>query len=325
MRLTQPFLQLPKLFDAERLAEEVQALPASAWVPHPGQYPGNDAVLLVTPGGEATNAFAGPMAPTEHLLKCRYMMEIMAEIGGVWGRSRLMGLAPGAQVPAHVDVGYYWRTHTRIHIPIVTNDKVLFTCADETVHMDAGDCWIFDSFRMHNVQNGGTAKRIHLVLDTVGGEELWNLMEQAEGAAGSIDARPYLPGQREPRNLRFERQNAPRIMSPWEIRCHIAFLSEHAPAHPSRPAIMRRLEKFADAWASTWAQFGPDDEGIPAYQRLIAPTQTDLKALGADALLLPNGVPLLRALGELIFTMAVPRAAPVPLRQPVGAPQRLAS
>ena len=32
-------------------------------------------------------------------------------LGGVWGRSRLMALAPGAEVPAHVDAHYYWRTH----------------------------------------------------------------------------------------------------------------------------------------------------------------------------------------------------------------------
>ena len=42
----------------------------------------------------------------------------MAELNCTWGRSRLMGLEPGAVVPKHVDVHYYWRTHLRIHVPV---------------------------------------------------------------------------------------------------------------------------------------------------------------------------------------------------------------
>ena len=48
MRLTQPFLKLPILFDAETLEREVRALPASAWVPHATGFPGNEAVRLVS-------------------------------------------------------------------------------------------------------------------------------------------------------------------------------------------------------------------------------------------------------------------------------------
>src|SRR3712207_1930701 len=84
MRLNQAFLKLPKRFSAEAIAEEVRALPPSAWIPHPDKTPGNDAVPLVTVGGTINNAFAGQMAPTEHLRKCRYIMEIMADIGAVW-------------------------------------------------------------------------------------------------------------------------------------------------------------------------------------------------------------------------------------------------
>ena len=51
-----------------------------------------------------TDEFEGPMAATEQLRACPYSMALMAELGGTWGRSRLMGLAPGASVPRHVDV-----------------------------------------------------------------------------------------------------------------------------------------------------------------------------------------------------------------------------
>lgn len=67
MRLKQPVLKLRKSYDAERLTAEIRALPASAWLPHPGNYPGNDAVLRVTPKGQMTNGFTGQMAATDHL------------------------------------------------------------------------------------------------------------------------------------------------------------------------------------------------------------------------------------------------------------------
>ena len=70
MKLDVPLLKLPRQYCAETLAAEVAALPRSAWIAHPGKLAGNDAVPLITPGGVITNGFAGPMAPTEHLLAC---------------------------------------------------------------------------------------------------------------------------------------------------------------------------------------------------------------------------------------------------------------
>src|SRR5690349_12308421 len=135
MRLTQPFLKLPIRFDPAVLASEVRALPLGAWVPHPTGFAGNAAVRLVTPGGQESDGLDGAMAATAALRQCLYVRQVMAAIGAVWGRSRLMALAAGADVPSHIDTHHYWRTHLRIHIPIITNPDVSFTCGDESVHM----------------------------------------------------------------------------------------------------------------------------------------------------------------------------------------------
>ena len=222
MRLKQPFLKLPIRFDADALAAEARALPPSAWTPHPTGFVGNEAVRLVTPAGEDSDNIEGPMAATDSLNRCDYVRQIMAEIGGVWGRSRFMGLAPGREVPPHIDIHYYWRTHLRIHIPVITNPGVLFTCGDETVHMAAGECWVFNSFLRHDVQNKGDAQRIHLVLDTVGGGILPELMRTAQ--KGGTEPRLLAPGARSGQGLVFERVNSPKVMSPWEMRCHLAFI-----------------------------------------------------------------------------------------------------
>ena len=57
MRLSHPLLQLPIRFTAEKLAEEVRALPLSALMPHPTGFAGNDAVPLISPNGGLIDAF----------------------------------------------------------------------------------------------------------------------------------------------------------------------------------------------------------------------------------------------------------------------------
>jgi hypothetical protein len=318
MELKQPFLKLPKSFSAEKIAAEVRDLPPSAWVPHPGNYPGNDAVMLVSSEGRIDNGFTGQMAPTEHLRGCPYIADVMAEIGAVWGRSRLMGLAAGANVLRHVDVHYHWRTHMRIHIPVITNEKVIFTCGDESIHMAAGECWVFDSFRMHSVRNGGTEKRVHLVLDTVGGEAMWDLIDQAQNPGLASPAATATH-----RELRFEHVDLQRVMTPWEVRSHIDFLQRRA-ENPKLKAAIRRLERFAETWTALWAEYADTGEGISAYRRAITELQRELLSTGDGNLQLPNEVPLLRALNELIFQVALPAAPVRPLVNSMPVGKRLA-
>jgi hypothetical protein len=214
-----------------------------------------------------------------------------------------MGLAPGAQVPPHIDRHYYWRTHLRLHIPVITNPSVTFTCGGETVHMAAGECWIFDSFQRHEVHNNGADRRIHLVLDTVGGGRLPELLKAMDG--NPIASDKLEPGQRPAVPLHFERVNRPTVMSPWEIHCHIRYLADLSEEHPRLPALIELLERFADDWASLWARFGEDLAGAAEYQQLLARTGGSLDALGGDGILLTNGVSFYSALRRLVFEFAL--------------------
>lgn len=304
MRLSKPLLQLPILFDAEKLAAEVEALPASAWRPHPTGFVGNEGVPLISPGGAITDAFEGPMAPTENLDRLPYIKALMADLGCVWGRSRLMGLGPGAEVPEHIDVHYYWRTHVRLHLPVITNPGVEFTCNGETVHMKAGECWVFDSFSLHDVQNKGKEKRTHLVLDTVGGGKLWDLVEAA--LAGS-PAERWDDARAEDRPLLFEQQNRPKVMSPWEIERHVAYVLDHAPAGTRDKPVVRRLDRFISDWHAAWARFGEADEGHPAYRALVERMRGELKTLRAGDIRLHNKQGLEFVIDALILWNAVPQ------------------
>ena len=307
MKFDSSFLKLPIQFDADMLQRETGELPESAWVPHPTGFKGNEAVRLVTVNGGPNDAFDGPMRPTENLARMPYVQQVMATLGGVWTRSRLMGLGPGAEVPTHLDAHYHWRTHMRIHVPITTDPKVLFTCGDETIHMAPGECWLFDSFRWHRVENGWTERRVHLVLDTVMTPTLQSLVEAARNKSETKNVAPEASA---PLELHFEQFNAPAIMSHWEMRCHLEFIFSHVADHPKVPLIRERLDHFADAWASVWAEFGASPTGLPAYRRLLAECRLEVIQMASDEVQLKSEYLLRNVLDSLIFGPALAPVAP---------------
>ncbi len=310
MKLRVRFLQLPILFDAERLAREIAAIEPGAWRPHPQGYPGNDALALITTDGDPlSDARDGAMGPTPHLLACPYLMQVLDALGATWGRSRLMRLSGDAEVTAHVDTDYYWRDHMRVHVPIITQPTVRFRCGGEEVNMAAGECWVFDTWSLHSVRNDATRARIHLVADTVGGDGLLTLMEQGRSPG---EVRPGWAPQRAPARdgpsprLAYESRNVPKVMTPWELRDHLGFLmSEVAPGNPQAGPAGQVLNRLRASWHALWARSGDDEAAWPEYAALLASTWPRLEALGVNGLPLRNGMGLGRCLRALVFESAL--------------------
>ncbi len=310
MKLRVRFLQLPILFDAERLAAEVAAIPESAWRPHPKKFAGNDALPLITTDGDpASDARAGAMAPTVHLLACPYLMQVLETLGATWGRARLMRLSGDAEVTAHVDTDYYWRDRMRVHVPIVTQPTVRFLCGGEEVNMKAGECWIFDTWSLHSVHNDATRARIHLVADTVGGDGLLSLIERGRPAH---DPRPgwsppvayFRAGASA--SLDFEQHNVPDVMTPWELRDHLGFLlSEVSPGQPGMAAVGPILNRLRANWHALWVKSAAAPAARPHYAALLAQTWQALEAQGVHGIILNNGMSLGLCLKALIFNAAL--------------------
>jgi aspartyl/asparaginyl beta-hydroxylase len=303
MRIGRPLLKLPIRFCGETLAREVSGLPSNAWMPHPQKFDGNISVPLVSPDGALVHAPFGPMGPTEWLRRCPYILEIMQELNATWGRSRLMGLEAGADVPEHVDIHYYWRTHLRIHIPVITNPAVDFTCNGDTVHMPAGECWILDSFYRHAVANRGSETRIHLVLDTVGSGALWDRIEVALNGSG--DEQFLEPGATAVRSLDFEQINAPAIMSPWEMKTHVAYIADWTDDGPGLQSVLRILDRFIMAWSGTWARYGVSDQGLPFYVQHLAGVRAALAKADIPEVRMRNERPLLNSVDQFILANAI--------------------
>ena len=311
MKLQARFLQLPLQFDAGLLACEIATIPESAWRRHPAGYAGNDFLPLVAVNGDPANeTFTGPMRPTPYLLAERpYLSQTLASIGAVLGRTRLMRLSGHAEVSEHADVNYYWRDRMRVHVPIITQPVVKFYCGNTVAHMAAGECWIFDTWSLHRVVNDQTHPRIHLVADTVGGERMLQLMNQArmpdQASPPGWSPRPVAPSSDRPA-LEFETLNVPVVMSPWEIREHINFLlSETAPNQPIVADVARAASRFVHGWRAVWSAYGEGEAGWPRYQALLDAFFRDLTAVRAGDLLLVNEVGFLESIEAMVLDFAL--------------------
>lgn len=311
MKLQFPFIQLPLQFDAGRLAAEVQELGDAAWREHPLKYPGNFAVPLIAVDGDPHNdGVSGAMRPTPYLEHCPYLVEVLARLGAVWGHTRLMKLSGNAEVTPHVDINYYWRERMRVHVPILTQPGVRFICGDAEVNMGPGECWLFDTWRLHRVVNVTGHERIHLVADTVGGDNFWDI-----AAAGRVPGQPAAANWRPERfegsnadamtRLMFERVNVPVVMSPWELREHMQFLlaSVRQP-DPQFPALQQANARFVTSWHALWARFGESREGWPLYRTLLGGIEGWMER-NAPMLQLTNGMGFVRVWRSMVLKAAL--------------------
>ncbi len=227
----------------------------------------------------------------------------------------------------HVDVNYYWRERVRVHVPIVTQPTVRFCCGDAQLNMRAGECWIFDTWRSHHVVNDHTLARIHLVADTVGGSEFWGYVKKARSQTreeSGWSPRLVRPDPARVRPLDFETENLPDVMTPWEVRAHIAFALSEAVAHPGLAQVVDELATFARDWHGLWSAYGVRRDGWPRYRSLLDRTIQRVIAAGANEVVLRNRVVLMEALVAWVFesaladrrTHADPETRRDPSRQP---------
>lgn len=221
------------------------------------------------------------MRGTRHLDECEYIRQVMAGFGEVFGRSRLMRLSAGAEVSTHVDFNYHWYTRVRIHIPIVTHPDVSFYCANEQVHMQAGEAWIFNSWRRHRVVNASSMNRVHLVLDTAGSSRFWETVRRIEefdpiADRGRIEERlqtiPYVSGA--PAEVLTEHYNIAPVMSPGELDALVWALVDDFEKNLDNDKQLVEvyklmLHEFTKDWRQVWLLYGYQKEGWSLYQDLI--------------------------------------------------------
>jgi hypothetical protein len=82
-------------------------------------------------------------------------------------RALFARLAGHGRIDAHTDGLFSLLKCHRIHIPVITNDQVVFTIGGEDKALAEGEMWEINNATLHAVDNHSDADRIHLIIDWV--------------------------------------------------------------------------------------------------------------------------------------------------------------
>lgn len=91
---------------------------------------------------------------------------LMARVQGErLGRVMINSLRPGGSIFPHADTDAHASYYTRHHVVLETSPGAIIRCGDETIHMSACSVWWFNNALEHEVQNGGSCDRLHMIVD----------------------------------------------------------------------------------------------------------------------------------------------------------------
>ena len=148
---------------------------------------------------EHPDALHWPLRDTMLMRRFPSVSELLAQLaalGSAAQRVRLMALAPGGgELSRHADItdkeaGTRDGMLLRLHFPIITNAGVRFASwrpsgEKAMAHMAEGSGWFLDTRLPHTAINGGSTRRIHLVIDAEGCRELRARLSWPEKRVGS--------------------------------------------------------------------------------------------------------------------------------------------
>jgi kumamolisin len=177
-------VRLPLRIDAARLAAELDALPADAWL-QPERDPVVHAFVqsffaIGHPRG------AKPLPPEDRpvLSRLPYLRHVLRElVPGAPTRAIVQRLCPGGLLPVHTDTPRYFRGTVRLSMLVAADGLQRFFCNGAWYEMALGDVWAIDNLRPHGVINTGASARINVVADYLPSADVVALLRAGEEAA----------------------------------------------------------------------------------------------------------------------------------------------
>ena len=181
-----PYLQLPFKVDLTVLQAEVQQCLDQQWVNHYNQkdYEGDWTLIALRSIDGAMHQVSAQESDsyrdTPLLSQCPHIQHFLDQLKCDKMSIRLMRLAAGSVIKAHRDnhLGYEDGSF-RLHLPIWTNDQVIFYIDGKPVHMEVGSCWYANFNLEHSVVNKGESDRVHLVVDCLRNKWSDEMMREA--------------------------------------------------------------------------------------------------------------------------------------------------
>ncbi len=319
MHLSHKFYRLPIFVDYKQLAEEISSVDCAQWINHPNRFSGNSALPLVSVNGQDNHDVEGAMMLCARTHTMPYLKAVLANLNTSIGRCRLMRLAAGASVPRHCDTNLYWRKRVRIHIPIVTNETVLFESGGQIQHLACGEAWVVDTWHNHSVINRG-GERIHLVVDTLGSEEFWRELRTRAWRPSVHDVAPpksFLDSVVQVEALQshseldfvFEESKTAAVLDPVDVEeIIVGYVADidHRADVDDRIKIEAVLRGLIKNWFTVWQSHGVAAEHHPRFRLVVLHAIQQLDSCKTTARLGVNGQPINTLLEQLIVNLKLP-------------------
>ncbi len=169
----QNFLPLRDGYDVEQILKALNQVPADQWAQsdRENQYRAHSqtqSLLLVHDDDmrhrdptyhDLYESFAKELSPLLEIISAYYGND------GYFIRILFARLLAGRTIMPHIDFVFSLLHCHRIHVPIITNDKVLFLVGGETRNMKIGEVCEINNATVHSVANNGDESRTHLIID----------------------------------------------------------------------------------------------------------------------------------------------------------------
>lgn len=86
-------------------------------------------------------------------------------VSGQFPRVMFARMAPGGEIKPHRDANAAAKWPHKIHVPLLTNDKVTFFVDHIGYHLPEGEAVEVNNMSVHAVKNAGDTDRIHLIFE----------------------------------------------------------------------------------------------------------------------------------------------------------------
>ena len=163
--------------DAALLREKVLALPEAVWdaenAAKPNRFNALDSTRhiifrFVSRLGDWRESFDGPLWAEWKAVIEPILATATADYGyarGAFPRIMLARMAPGGVIHPHRDTNRAAKWPHKIHVPLVTNEKVTFFIDGTGYRFAAGEAVEVNNMATHAVTNEGAEDRIHLIFE----------------------------------------------------------------------------------------------------------------------------------------------------------------
>jgi hypothetical protein len=179
-------LRLPLQVDAERLAAEIAALPASVWGTTGGRVGVHRAAEALFLRGYAPAQGALPIEDREPLALLPYAREIIERLIQAPAQRCLIARLPGgASIAPHIDRAPYFGKTLRLHFPIQSHEQAWMVAGPLCYLMKPGEVWVLNNSSPHAVWNADPERsRTHMICDFLPTPALLQLMAAGERELG---------------------------------------------------------------------------------------------------------------------------------------------